>query len=130
MRDTHNSGEGWILETLYNANRTDVETYRVFETMRRYIYDTRDFFGVIDIINPGVVRFKPATDVADDCFFSVSLFSKAIRTRKKRYGSPGVRFYSKAGKNAFSQIGYSCVANNWEFWVSYVREHFNVDSNY
>ena len=129
MRGTHTSSESWILETLYNANRTDVETFRMFQTMRRYIYDNRDFFGVIDIIKPGVIRFKPANDVADDCFFSVSLFHRAIRFRKEKFGSPGVRFYSKAGKNAFSQIGYPCISNNWEFWVDYVREHFKMWNN-
>ena len=62
-----NKSEEWILETLYDADKTDVETYRIYQTMRRYIYDTRDFTGVIEIIKrPHILRFKPVTDVADD----------------------------------------------------------------
>ena len=129
MRDDLNWGEDWILNTLYDANRTDIETYRVFQTLRRYIYDTRDFLGVIDVIKPGLVRFKPATDVADDCFFSVTLFPQAIRSKARKYGSPGVRYYASAGKNAFSSTGYACVAQNWEFWKKYVREHFELSTN-
>ena len=129
MRDKLNWGEEWILNTLYDANRTDIETMRVYQTLRRYIYDTRVFFGVIDIINPGVVRFKPATDVADDCFFSVTLFPQAIRSKARKYGSPGVRYYANAGKNAFCTTGYGCVAKNWEFRKKYVREHFILSPN-
>ena len=122
-----NKSEEWILETLYDADKTDVETFRVFQTLRRYIYDTRDFTGVIEIIKqPHLLRFKPVTDVADDCLFSVSLFHTLIRKRKKTHGAPGVRFYSNAGINAFNQSGYRCVSNNWNFWIDYVRDHFNL----
>ena len=122
-----NKSEEWILETLYDADKPDVETYRIYQTMRRYIYDTRDFTGVIEIIKrPHILRFKPVTDVADDCFFSVSLFHKLIRKRKKTHGAPGVRFYSNAGINAFNQSGYTCVSKNWDFWIDYVRDHFNL----
>ena len=86
-------GEEWILETLYNADKTDVETYRVFLTLRRYIYDTRDFTGVIEVFyHPLILRYKPVTDVADDCLFSVSLFHKLINNRKKKYGED-IRIY-------------------------------------
>lgn len=120
-------GEEWILETLYDAEKTDVETYRVFQTLRRYIYDTRDFTGVIEIINhPHILRYKPVTDVADDCLFSVSLFHKLIRNRKKKFGAPGIRFYSNAGISAFDRSGYGCVSKNWDFWIDYVRDHFNL----
>ena len=122
-----NKSEEWILETLYDADKTDVETYRIYQTMRRYIYDTRDFTGVIEIIKrPHILRFKPVTDVADDCFFSVSLFHKLIRKRKKTHGAPGVSFYSNAGINAFNKSGYTCVSKNWDFWIDYVRDHFNL----
>ncbi|MAF26030.1 hypothetical protein CL634_10735 [bacterium] len=119
--------EQWILETLYKANRTDIETYRLYLTLRRYIYDVRDFNGVIEQISPTCMRFKPNTDIADDCFYSVSLFTPYIRRRSKKTGSPGVRFYSRMGRNAFDTIGYSAISKNWKFWVNYVQEYFILE---
>ena len=116
----------WILRKLYQANQTDVDTYRLYQTMRRYITDTRNFHGIIEHINPGVIRYKPNTDIADDCFFSVSLFSGQIRRKARRHGAPGVRFYSAMGRNAFDKIGYPGIARNWGFWTTYVQEHFVI----
>ncbi len=118
--------EEWILETLYYANKSDVDTYRLFLTLRRYIYDVRDFTGMIEQINPKVMRIKPNTDLADDCFYSVSMFSKHINSRSKRRGAPDARFYSKVGKGAFNNIGYPGIAKNWKFWVAYVQEHMCI----
>jgi hypothetical protein len=118
--------EEWILHKLYQANHTDIDTYRVFLTLRRYIKDTRDFHGVIEHISPEVIRYKPNTDIADDCFFSVSLFSGLIRRKAKRQGAPGIRFYSRMGRNAFETIGYPGISKNWKFWVAYVQEHFVI----
>jgi len=118
--------EQWILRKLYQANHTDIDTYRLFLTLRRYIYDTRDFHGIIERVTPSTIRFKPNTDIADDCFFSVSLFSGQIREKAKRRGAPGIRFYSNAGRGAFKSIGYPGISKDWKFWVSYVQEHFVV----
>ena len=120
------SDEQWILRKLYQANRTDVDTYRVFLTLRRYIHDPREFYGVVEQINPETLRFKPNTDIADDCFFSVSLFSGYIRRKARRHGAPGVGFYSHMGQAAFDRIGYPGIANNWKFWTAYVQEHFVI----
>lgn len=118
--------EDWILHKLYQANHTDIDTYRVFLTLRRYIKDTRDFHGVIEHISPEVIRYKPNTDIADDCFISVSLFSGLIRQKAKRQGAPGIRFYSRMGRNAFETIGYTGISKNWKFWIAYVQEHFVI----
>tara|TARA_R110000851_G_scaffold52364_2_gene124480 strand:- start:13662 stop:14033 length:372 start_codon:yes stop_codon:yes gene_type:complete len=117
------ASEDWLLYTLYQANRNDVDTYRLFLTLRRYIYDRRDFIGIIEEITPSEIRIKPTTDLADDCFYSVSMFSKYINTRSDRRGAPGPGFYSHVGRGAFKQIGYPGIAKNWPFWVSYVQEH-------
>ena len=121
--------EQWILETLYRANRTDVETYRLYQTLRRYIYEVRDFNGVIEQISPMCMRFKPNTDIADDCFFSVSLFEPQIRRRSRRRGTPGVRFYSNMGRSAFEKTGFPGISKNWRFWVNYVQEFLLLDNN-
>jgi len=121
--DLIENSEQWILETLYRANRTDVETYRLYQTLRRYIYDVRDFNGIIEQISPMCMRFKPNTDIADDCFFSVSVFPGNIRRRSKRRGAPGLRYYSNMGRNAFESTGYPVIAKNWKFWVNYVQEY-------
>ena len=118
--------EDWLMSILYQANRNDTDTYRVFLTMRRYIYDTRDFVGMIEQITPTDIRFKPTTDLADDCFFSVSMFAKHIDRRAVRRGSPSSGFYSKVGRNAFVQIGYPGIAKNWRFWVSYIQERICI----
>ena len=119
-------GEQWILHKLYKANQTDIDTYRLFLTLRRYIADTRTFHGVIEHIAPGNIRYKSNTDIADDCFFSVSLFSGQIRRKAKRQGAPGIRFYSRMGRNAFDKIGYPGIAKDWKFWIAYVQEHFVI----
>lgn len=117
------NSEQWLLSTLYKANRNDVDTYRLYLTMRRYIYDTRDFTGFIEEIIPGQLRFKPVTDVADDCFFSVSMFSKYLDKRASRRGAPNATFYSRLGRKAFKTIGYPGISRNWRFWIAFVQEH-------
>lgn len=118
----------WILSTLYNANRNENDTYRLFLTMRRYIYDNRNFTGFIEEITPSVLRFKPTTDVADDCFFSLSMFRPYIDARSKRRGSPGSEFYSRLGRSAFRKLGYPGIHKNWHFWLHFVQEHIVCDS--
>ena len=115
--------EDWLLETLYHANRNDNDTYRVFLTLRRYIYDTRDFTGILEQITPDSLRIKPTTDLADDCLFSVCMFSPYISRRRQRRGAPGRRFYNRVGRSAFIGIGFPGIARNWDNWVSYVQEH-------
>lgn len=117
----------WLLETLYNANKTDVETFRIFQCLSRYFNDTRDFTGMIELIDERNIRFKPLTDLADDCFFSVSVMREVTRSRKRRRGTPGIRFYSQIGRHAYSQIGYTMIDKNWDFWVSYVNTHVSID---
>jgi len=95
LKDPHN----WLLEQLYNANKTDHETFRIYKCLARYIDDNRDFIGITEQITPTITRFKPLTDVADDCLFSVTFFSDYIRKRSRRRGAPGVRFYTNAGKS-------------------------------
>ena len=123
LKDPHN----WLLEQLYNANKTDHETFRVYKCLCRYISDNRDFIGVTEQITPTVMRFKPLNDVADDCLFSVTFFSDYIRKRNKRRGAPNVRYYTNAGKQAYSCIGYSAIAHNWEFWVDYVKNTVSIN---
>ena len=118
--------EDWLLETLYNANRNDNDTYRVFVTLRRYIYDNRDFTGIIEQITPGSLRIKPTTDLADDCLFSVCMFSSYISQRRRRRGAPGRRFYSRVGRSAFIGIGFPGIASNWDNWVAYIQEHLVI----
>lgn len=120
------NNEQWILHTLYNARREDEETYRVYISLRRYIYDLREFSSVIENVSSTTVRFKPMNDLADDCLFSVSMFSRYIHDRSKRTGAPGVQFYSSIGQQAFKNIGYSNISKNWNFWVSYIQEHFCI----
>ena len=119
--------ENWLLETLYNANKTDVETYRVYQCLIRYVNDNREFIGVVEEVVPNILRYKPLTDLADDCFFSVTFFPEYIRARKRKRGAPGVRFYEQTGRNAYNSIGYSTIAKNWSFWVSYINN--NVKGN-
>ena len=116
-----NNPENWLLEKLYNANRPDFETYRVFQVYRRYINDTREFIGVAEETSPGNLRFKPLNDLAYDCLFGVTFFKKTIKRRQTRRGAPGVSFYSYAGKHAFEQIGYPTISSNWDFWIEYVN---------
>jgi len=117
----------WLLEQLYNANKADYETYRVYTCLSRYISDTRNFIGVTEEVIPGTLRFKPLTDLADDCFFGVAFFSSLIKSRAKRRGSPNVQFYSYTGKHAYTQIGYPAIANNWQFWVSYINKNIKIN---
>jgi len=121
----HNPDE-WILSTLYNANRNDVDTYRLYLTLRRYISDTRTFHGFIETIGPGNIRFKPVTDVADDCFYGISMFKRYIDRKSARTGAPSAAFYSRLGRNAFKTIGFPGIYKNWEFWISYVQEHMVI----
>ena len=117
----------WLLNLLYNANKADYETYRVYKCLARYISDNRDFIGVTEEIIPGTLRYKPLNDLADDCLFSVTFFSGYIQKRHQRRGAPNISFYSHTGKNAYTSIGYPAIANNWEFWVNYVNNHIDLN---
>ena len=119
--------KNWLLELLYNADKADYETYRVYKCLSRYIDDNRDFIGITEEVISGTLRFKPLTDLADDCLFSVTFFSKYIKKRQCRFGSPGVTYYSNTGKHAYAQTGYPAVANHWSFWVKYVNKHIQLD---
>lgn len=112
--------EDWLLNLLYDANKTDVETYRVFRVYSRYISDNRDFIGITEQVTDNCIRYKPVSDVADDCLFSVTFFTECIKHKQNRYGAPGVSYYSSTGKRAFSLIGYPSISNNWDFWINYV----------
>ena len=116
-----------LLEILYNANKTDTETFRIYQCLSRYFNDNREFVGVIDHIAPSVIRFKPLNDLADDCFFGVSVMAGVIESRRNRRGAPGLRYYSRTGQHAYNQLGYSAIACNWSFWVSYVNNHIQLD---
>ncbi len=117
----------WLLQVLYNANKTDTETYRIYKTYIRYFNDNREFIGVTDSITPSVSRHKPLNDLADDCLFGVTFFKRTIRRKRDRYGAPGVKFYTNAGKSAFESIGYPMISANWEFWVSYVNTNIQFN---
>ena len=122
-----NDPKSWLLELLYNANRTDAETFRIYQCLTRYFSDNREFIGTIEEAIPNVLRHKPLNDLADDCFFSVAVMPDVIRSRKRRRGAPGVRYYSRTGQHAYDQLGYSAIAHNWSFWVSYVNNHIHLD---
>jgi hypothetical protein len=116
----------WILSTLYDANRNDIDTYRLYLALRRYIYDNRDFVGFIEQVSPTVMRFKPVTDVADDCFYGITMFEPHIAKRHRRRGAPSAEYYSRLGRNAFKSIGFPGIYKNWEFWIMYVKEHIVI----
>lgn len=117
----------WLLQKLYNANRADYETFRVYKCFSRYIHDNREFIGITEQVTPTSLRFKPLTDLADDCLFGVSLFSRTIKRRQQYKGAPGIRFYTYTGKNAFSATGYGSISNHWDFWVEYVNNAIKFD---
>ena len=114
----------WMLEILYKANKTDIETYRVYKTYSRYISDLRNFVGITENVDESVIRFKPQTDLADDCLFSVTFFTEHLQTRFERYGAPSIEFYESAGKQAFINTGFPMISQNWNFWKNYVNQHF------
>jgi len=122
---THKPSD-WLLNLLYNANKTDVETYRVFKVYHRYISDNRDFIGITEQVTNTTIRFKPVSDVADDCLFSVTFFTQSIKHKQNYYGAPGVSYYSNVGKRAFSSIGYASISKNWDFWIKYVNSHIKL----
>ena len=113
----------WLLETLYNADKPDAETLRIYKTLERYISDTREFYGCVENITDTIIRFKPLHDLADDCFFGVAFFSEYINHKNIRRGAPDVNFYSYTGKNAFSKTGWNGIAHRWDFWIGYVNEN-------
>tara|TARA_R100000808_G_C2154655_1_gene165812 strand:+ start:4964 stop:5350 length:387 start_codon:yes stop_codon:yes gene_type:complete len=119
--------ENWILQILYNANRPDEESLRIYKCLHRYIHDNRNFIGVLEHISPTELRVKPLPVLADDCFFSVTFCSGYIANKAKTRGLPDVEFYKQTGQNAYSSIGYSNIANNWDFWSSYVTEYIILD---
>ena len=126
MELIYENPKNWLLETLYDADKADYETYRVYTCLARYISDNRNFIGVAEEVVPNVLRFKPLTDLADDCLFSVSLFSKTIKSRQRRRGAPGISFYSHTGKHAFESTGYPAVAKHWEFWTDYINSRIKL----
>ena len=113
----------WILETLYKADKPDSETVRIYRTLNRYIHDNRDFYGCIENVTPHIMRFKPLTDLADDCFYSVTFFSNHIKIKNKRHGAPNVKFYENMGKNAFHCTGWTGISERWSFWRNYVNKN-------
>ena len=127
MKQDLSVGQEWLLEQLYNANKTDTETFRVYKCYARYMTDNRDFIGVTEQITPKTLRFKPLTDLADDCLFSVTFFQNHIQSRCDRRGAPDVDFYTFTGKNAFSSTGYRSIAKHWDFWVDYVNNCIKFD---
>jgi hypothetical protein len=126
MSDLITDPKKWLLELLYNANKTDTETFRIYKCLSRYINDKREFTGILEEVIPTVLRFKPLNDLADDCFFSVSVMPDVINSRYRRRGAPDITFYSNMGKSAYSKIGYNNISHNWSFWVSYVGNNLRL----
>lgn len=113
----------WMLEALYDANKPDAETVRIYKTLDRYIHDTRQFHGCIEHVTEDIIRVKPLHDLADDCFFSVAFFPDFIKYKNKTHGAPDIYFYSKTGKAAFDKTGWSGIAYRWDFWIEYVHNN-------
>ena len=112
----------WLLDILQDAHKDKESTLRIYQTVTRYIVDTRDFVGVLESIQPHTIKFKEPRDLADDCFIGVSVFHKTLENKHKNHGLPHIKFYKHAGKSAFNQIGYPKIAEDWNFWESYVQE--------
>lgn len=117
----HNGNE-WLLEFFYEANKPDFETFRVYKAYSRYISDVREFVGILEFANEKTIRFKPQTDLADDCLFGVTFCKNTIRSK-----GLSVRFCESVGKQAFATIGYPTISQNWRFWVNYVGNSFHID---
>ena len=120
------SNHNWILEVLYNANKADTETYRVYKCLSRYIYQDHQFIGFVETLSPTTIRMKPLNDLADDCFFSVAFFSDFIHNKSCNTGSPDIQFYTHTGKSAYAKIGYRCISNHWDFWISYLNKNISL----
>lgn len=116
--------EQWLLVTLYEADKQSEDTFRIFQSLRKHIYTNTE--PTIFEYDDGNIQHRPATDIADDCFFSICKFCEYLNNKAARTGSPDCRFYSELGKNAFEQIGYPNISNDWLFWVSYVKERLYI----
>ena len=113
---------GWLLEVLKDAHKNDHSTLRIYQTVTRYINDNRDFVGVLEHIKPNTIKFKHPHILADDCFIGVSIFHKTLENKHRYHGLPNTKFYKHAGRSAFAQTGYNDIAEEWNFWESYVQE--------
>ena len=106
------------------ANKDDNETLRILQTLNRYVkISNRDIFYSIDIINEKTIRFKPISELADDCLITVSLFEKHINKLHKYRAAPPVCWYIKIGTSSFEKLGYYDIARNYDFWIDFIREH-------
>ena len=116
--------EQWILRTLYEAGKHSEDTFRVFQSLRKHLYTTTDMSMLT--YNSHEILYKPTSDLADDCFFSICKFCEYLNKRAARTGSPDCMFYSRLGQESFNTIGYPNIADDWVFWVSYVKERFDL----
>lgn len=116
--------EQWILRTLYEAGKHSEDTFRVFQSLRKHIFTTQEV-SIFEYTGTNI-QHRPTSDIADDCFFSIVKFCDYLNMRAARTGSPDCNFYSKLGRQAFDQIGYPNISNDWIFWVSYVRERLYI----
>ena len=49
----------WLLDVLEDAHRDKESTLRIYQTVTRYIVDTRDFVGVLESIQPNITGTQP-----------------------------------------------------------------------
>jgi hypothetical protein len=120
--------EDYFLSILYRTNHQDKETSRILQTLNRYVTHSRDIFYSLEIINEKHLRFKPNKDLADDCLISLALFNKHIKHLFDYRAAPSERWYCYVGKNAFVKTGHEEIAQNYGYWIHFIREHMLIDS--
>jgi len=113
----------FFMSKLYLSNHPENETVRICKTLVRFIKCQHDIFGSLEFLNDHTIRTKPLNDLADDCLMSVALFSKHIQSRSQRYGSPSVEWYVYVGTRSFEKLDYKEIAQNYNFWTSFISEH-------
>lgn len=116
--------EQWLLTTLYEAGKHSEDTFRVFQSLRKHIYTTVEP-TMLDY-SDNMIRSKPMSELADDCFFTICKFCDYLNRRAIRTGAPDCTYYSELGRVAFDNIGYPNISQDWMFWVSYVRERLYI----
>lgn len=66
--------------------------------------------------------------LAGRCLVSLSLFPERMDFRRERYAAPPKDFYRVAGIKAFSNLGRTDIAENFDKWTGYVRENLFLSS--
>lgn len=116
------NGIDWILCTLASYQKSEEDTFRIFQGVSRHI----------DHISFGLftedIKWKETNQVADECLVGLSFFRRKMEMMHERRAAPSIEYYKKAGELAFHRLGFESISEDFNGWINFIEKELSTTS--